>query len=63
MGKGTYRSKNVEAVGAGGLLAQLGTAVVVLGVDVAKHDFAAAIATGDGAVVQQLRFRHPEQSE
>lgn len=60
--KRTYRSVDVEKVEASRFLERLGGKTCVVAVDVAKHDFYAAIATPEGEVLQHFRFRHPEQT-
>ena len=61
MSKITYRSVNVEKVVASALVALMTTASVIVGVDIAKLDLAAAFALQTGEVVQIVRFRQTTQ--
>ncbi|HMU18062.1 MAG TPA: IS110 family transposase, partial [Thauera aminoaromatica] len=62
MSKGIYRSVNVEGVVSAALVALLKTATVIVGLDVAKFDLAAAFALGTGEVVQIVRFNQLTQT-
>lgn len=62
MSKGIYRSVNVEGVVSAALVALLKTATVIVGLDVAKFDLAAAFALDTGQVVQIVRFNQLNQT-
>lgn len=62
MSKGIYRSVNVEGVVSAALVALLSTATVIVGIDVAKFDLAAAFALDTGQVVQIVKFKQLQQT-
>lgn len=61
--KRMYRRVPVKEVEVGGLCEKLATEVVVVALDVAKHDMVAAFATAEAGVVLTVGFRHPDQSQ
>lgn len=61
MKKRMYRSVSVKKLEIPSLLATMGAAPVVVGVDVAKENFFAAIE-GPGATPLTVRWKHPEET-
>lgn len=58
-----YRSVNVEQVSAGMVLEKLsGQTRVVVGIDVAKRNFVAALCDSAGETQVRVRFEHPRQT-
>lgn len=62
MSKHRYHSVELQAVDWARVQAAFGGERVVVGVDVAKHDFVAALLDGEGEVVVTIRWQHPQQS-
>ncbi len=60
--KRTYRAVNVHNVVTRSLLALLPATVVLVGIDVAKFELAAAFAGPDGLCQSLVRFKHPGQT-
>lgn len=60
--KRTYRAVNVHNVVGSSLLALLPATVVLVGLDVAKFELAAAFAGPDGLCQFLVRFKHPGQT-
>jgi len=61
--KRTYRAVDVESVDVDALLLRTADGEgVVVGLDVAKTKFLAAVATQDGEVVEIIRFEHPAKT-
>lgn len=63
MAKGIYHSVDVEKVVPSALVALATTAVVIVGVDVAKLDLLAAFALQGGSILQLVRFRQTTQMQ
>ena len=63
MKKRMYRRVPVKEVEVTALCEKLATEVVVVALDVAKHDMVAAFATLETGVVLTVGFRHPDQSQ
>jgi transposase len=60
--KRIYRKISVKDVQANALVAQLAGPVVVVAIDVAKHDMVAAFATQQAGVVMTVAWTHPRDS-
>jgi transposase len=61
--KRMYRRVPVKEVAVAALCEKLAAEVVVVALDVAKHDMVAAFATVETGVVLTVGFRHPDQSQ
>jgi transposase len=62
MKKRMYRKVSVKEVGVESLLQKLSEPVVVVALDVAKHEMVAAFATAQTGVALTVGFHHPEES-
>lgn len=62
MSKRKYRSVDVKEASAAGLLSQLASDRVVVGIDVAKHNMFAAVMDEAEKVHSIVRWRHPEET-
>lgn len=63
MKKHIYRAKKINQISIETLSALLGESKAIVSVDVAKRDFAVGIANATGAMLEQFKFTHPDQTE
>ena len=63
MNKRAYRATSVNDVNVGQLSSAVGPMRVVIGIDVAKSDFKAAVMNGEREVLITIKWKHPKQTQ